>query len=184
MSGGFLYFYRTYTATASGSVRRHERCVGCSCVFEYSITREVQGGGHAPFFLGGAGAAEDARMRACANLKRALDEAVEPIHCPTCGIFQPHMVEVLRQRYGRQCKPNKYASERIAIPIRTAWRLACEANTVESYTRFIGVWPTWAWHAKQRIKELKYTDLRKVFWIVWIAVALFIASFIFRSVGC
>jgi hypothetical protein len=115
MSGGFLYFYRTYTATVSGSQKRRERCAGCSCVFEYVITREVQGGGHSAFHLNNTGAAESAKTRARANLNRALDEAIEPVHCPTCGIYQPAMVRVLRERHGKQFDPNRYASARIAF---------------------------------------------------------------------
>ena len=180
MSGGILYFYRTYTATASGSVRRRERCVGCSCVFEYVITREVEGGGHAPFCLGNAGAAEDAKLRARDNLNRALSEAIEPVHCPTCGIFQPEMVEVLRQQYGKQYEPNKYASERLAIPVATAWHLAREADSVEAYTKFLEVWPTNSLNptltirsffvraARVRLKVLKYPlYLRKI--VEWYA---------------
>src|SRR6266851_5098381 len=68
MSGGILYFYRTYTANASGSRIRRERCTGCSRIFEYRVTREVQGGGHSAFFLNNAGAAASAKMRARANL--------------------------------------------------------------------------------------------------------------------
>jgi hypothetical protein len=169
--GGFLYFYATHTATASGSRMRRERCTGCSTVFEYRITRQVEGGGHSPFFLNSAGAAASAKMRAHANLNRALDE-VEPVHCPACGIFQPDMVQVLRQRYGKRYEPNKYASERIAVPVATAWGLACEADSVEAYTKFMEVWPDtnsqhrtlrsdqllllMRWYARQRLKVLKY----------------------------
>jgi hypothetical protein len=182
MSGGILYFYRTYTATASGSVRRRERCVGCSHIFEYVITREVEGGGHSAFFLNNAGGAASAQMRARANLNRALSEAIEPVHCPACGIFQPDMVQVLRQRYGKRYEPNKYASERIAVPMATAWRLAREADSVEAYTKFMEVWPTNSpkrtlrsdhffllqWYARQRIKVLKYPlYLRKI--VQWYA---------------
>jgi hypothetical protein len=178
-----VYFYGTHTATVSGSRMRRERCTACSTVFEYQITRQVQGGGHSPFFLNGAGAAASAKMRAHANLNRALDE-VEPVHCPACGIFQPDMVQVLHQRHGKRYEPNKYASERIAVPEATAWRLAREADSVEAYTKFMEVWPyTYSWHltsrsdellffmrwyARQRLKVLKYPlYLRKI--VQWYA---------------
>ena len=179
MSGGaFFYLYRTYTATASGSRRRRERCVGCSCVFEYTITRGVAGGGHSAFMLNNAGAAASAKTRARANLVRALDEATEPVHCPTCGIYQPAMVRVLCERHGKRFEPNKYASERIAAPAASAWRAACAGNTVAAYTKFREVWPTLDWHAKKQIKQLKYPPhVRKLvsvfLWIAWGALALF-----------
>src|SRR5437764_12950459 len=106
------------------------------------------------------------------NLNRVLNEAIEPVPCPTCGSFQPTVVKALRQQLGRRGRdydPNKYASERIAIPASRAWRAACEANTVASYTRFMDVWPIYKWHAEQQIRELKYPPyLRKgmsaLFW--------------------
>jgi hypothetical protein len=184
---GILYFWRSYTATVSGSTTRRERCVGCSRVFEYEITREATGGGHSAFFLNNAGAAASAKMRARATLNRALNEAIEPVHCPTCGIFQPDMERVLRERRGKRYEPNKYASERIAVPVADAWRAACAANTMESYTKFMEVWPTFSWHAEERIKELKYPPhLRKLasglYWVVWGAVVLFIVVIFAMSI--
>ena len=150
-----MYFYRTYTTTVSGSRTRRDKCVGCSCVFEYVIQREAAGGGHSGFFLNNAGAAANAKMRAQANLERALNEAIEPVHCPACGIFQPDMVQVLRERRGKQHEPNKYASERIAVPAWDAWQAALAANTVESYARFIEVWPTFRRYAEGQIRQIR-----------------------------
>ena len=183
-----FYFWRSYTVALSGSTTRRERCVGCSRLFEYEITCEATGGGHSPFFLNNAGAAASAQKRARANLNRALNEAIEPVHCPACGIFQPDMVQVLRERRGMRYEPNKYAFERIAAPVADAWRAACAANTVESYTRFIEVWPTFSWHAERQIKGLKYPPhLRKLvsglFWIVWGALVLFIIMIIAIFIG-
>jgi hypothetical protein len=175
-----VYFWRSYTATVSGSRTRRERCVGCSCVFEYVITREVAGGGHSAFFLNNAGAAASAEMRARANLDRVLNEAIEPVHCPACGIFQPDMVRVLREQHGKRYEPNRYASERIAVPVASAWRAACAANTVEFYTRFMEVWPTYGWYAERQIKEIRYPPhlwklVSGLFWTVWGGV-LFITA--------
>src|SRR5258705_2251354 len=97
MSG--LYFYRTYTATVFGSAVRHERCAGCSTVYEYEIKREASGGGHSPFWSNNIGAEVSAERRARANLVRALQEAIEPVHCPNCGMFQPNLVQLLRRRH-------------------------------------------------------------------------------------
>jgi hypothetical protein len=201
---GFVYFWRSYTATASGSTTRRERCIGCSCVFEYTITREAAGGGHSAFFLNNAGAAASAKIRARANLDRALIEAIEPVHCPACGIFQPNMVSVLRERHGKRYEPNKFASERIAIPVADAWQAARAANTIESYTKFIEMWPArqegidvgdfvqqspgmFSWLAKQKLKEMKHPAIfgklaSGVLWIVWGIIFLLFIIYIFITV--
>jgi hypothetical protein len=118
-------------------------------------------------------------MRAQANLNRALNDDVEPVHCPTCGIYQQDMARILREQLGKVFEPNKYARERIAVPLRKAWSTACAANTIESYTRFKQVWPTSSWHADQAIKQIKYPPhMRKLVasfgWAVWGALLLFI----------
>ena len=99
------------------------------------ITRVAQGGGHSGFLLNERGAAKSAKTRAEANLIHALDKAIEPVSCPTCGIYQPYMEWVLRQRLGKQFDPNKYAAERIKFPAAKLWRAACEINTKEAYNR-------------------------------------------------
>jgi hypothetical protein len=127
-------------------------------------------------------------MRAHENLNRALNEAIEPVHCPACGIYQPDMVQVLREQHGRRREPNKYASERIAVPVADAWHDACAANTVESYAKFMDVWPTFSWYAERRIREARYPPyLRKLgsglFWILWGAVLFIIAIAIYKYYG-
>jgi hypothetical protein len=72
------------------------------------------------------------------------------------AIYQPAMVRVLRERHGKGFEPNKYASERIAVPAATAWHAAGAANTVAVYTKFMEVWPTLDWQAKKQIKQLSY----------------------------
>lgn len=177
MSGGLLYFYRTYTSAVSGSRQKRETCSGCSCSFEYTITRTAYGGGHSPFLLRNSSAADDAKSRARANLIRALDEAVEPASCPLCGIYQPDMVQVLRDRLGKRFDPNKYAAERIKYPAADLWRAAGRINTRDAYKRFIEVWPTLDAQAKQKIGELRYPPyVRKLVgrlgWVLWGALAL------------
>jgi hypothetical protein len=162
---------------------RRVKCVGCSYVFEYEITRVVQGGGHSAFFLNNRGAAADAQERAKAKLQCALDEAVEPFYCPKCGIYQPDMVRVLRERLGKRCEPNKYASERITVPMESAWRAAYAADTIESYTKFKEVWPTFGSYADHQIKEIKYPrEVRKLVggfgWIVWGVLVTFIVGWL------
>jgi hypothetical protein len=158
-----VYFWRQYETAVSGSTEKRVRCVGCSHVFDYEITREAFGRGDSPFNLSNTEAAENARKRARANLRQALDEAIEPIHCVSCGIFQPDMVRVLRDRYGKHLNPNKYASERvISIPIeeaiKQALRVANAENTVESYTKFLETWPYYfyaSW-ANEKIRERRH----------------------------
>src|SRR5262249_15580565 len=159
--GGIFYFWRSHTAIVSGSITRREQCRGCSCLFEYEITCTATGGGHSPFLLTDATAKAAAEKRARINLSLALNEAIEPVHCPRCGIFQPDMVRVLRERHGDRHDANKYAAERIAVPIEDAFRDACAANTIESYTRFREVWPTFSGHVEDRIRALKYPRLKK-----------------------
>jgi hypothetical protein len=146
LMGGFLYFWRQYETSISGSTEKRIRCVGCSHVFEYEITREGFGRGDSPFNLSNAEAAANARKRAQADLSQALSEGIEPIHCTSCGIFQPDMVRLLRERHGKHLDPNKYASDRIiTIPIEEAIKQALRAanaeNTVKSYTKFLETWP-------------------------------------------
>lgn len=176
MTGGFLYFWRSYTSEVSGSSTRRIRCVGCSRVFEYDITRVAVGGGHSPFLLDTRRAKEDARTRAHANLVQALQEAIEPVHCPVCGIFQPEMLRVLGERYGKRYgklyDPNKYALEQLAISPEEACRVACTTNTVEAYVKFKEVWPALSLYADEQIKEIKYPPrLRKLIaifgWFLW-----------------
>jgi hypothetical protein len=80
-----------------------------------------------------AQAAANAKMRARDDLARALNEAIEPMHCPACGIFQPEMVR-LRKWYGKQYDPNKYASDRSTT-------YANAENTIEFYNQFMETWP-------------------------------------------
>lgn len=185
--GGFFYFYRTYTSTVAGSRQKRETCVGCSCSFEYKITRVAQGGGHSGFFLNNRGAAESAKKRAQANLVRVLEEAVEPVSCPTCGIYQPDMVQALRERHGKRFDPNKYAAERIKFPAADLWRAACKINTKDAYSRFAEVWPTLDSHAKEKISELRYPPhMRKlvghVGWVLWGALALCCFGFVLAGI--
>jgi len=178
MSGG-VYFWRDYKATLSGSTAKRVRCVGCSHVFEYVLQRTAAGGGHSPFHLNNAGAAERARKRARANLDRALGEGIDPVPCPACGIYQPDMVPILRRKLGRNYEPNAYAKLRVGFSPQETWSAASEGNTIKSYTNFMRVWPTFSQHAEKKIRDLKYPPhVRKLFsllaWAAWAGVLLLI----------
>lgn len=174
------------------------KCDGCSFEFEYVATRDGWGGGHSPFIVfNNAGAAAAAEKRARANLNRALDEAVEGVPCPACGIYQPDMVRALRKSYGKNFEPNRYAADRIAVPMLAAWQTARTINSKESYRKFMETWPfiddhirpgdilsptarTFNYYAKEAVAELKYPPLvRKIganaMWIAW-GAALFVVA--------
>jgi hypothetical protein len=101
-------------------------------------------------------AAKSAKSLARVNLLRALDEAIEPVHCPRCGIYQPAMVRALRERHGKQFDPNKYAFARIAYPAADLWCTARAMNTKEAYITFMEVWPTLDKQAKHQLKQIRY----------------------------
>jgi hypothetical protein len=175
MSGGIAYFWKSYTSTVSGSTTRRVTCVGCSRVYEYPVSRTAAGGGHSPLFLTNAGAAEKARQRARANLDRALMEAIEPVHCPTCGIYQPDMVPLLRKHLGKNYEPNYYAKLRTGLSPEETWRAACKGNTIKSYTNFMQIWPTYSSFAKAKISELKYPPhfrkwVSRLAWVGWVGL--------------
>jgi hypothetical protein len=152
MSGGIAYFWKSHTATVSGSTTRSVSCVGCSRAYEYSVSRTAVGGGHSPLHLTNASAAEKARQRARDNLSRALMDAIEPVHCPSCGIYQPNMEPLLRKDLGNKYEPNRYAKLRLDLSPEEAWRAACQGNTVKSYINFMEIWPTYSSFAKSKIK--------------------------------
>jgi hypothetical protein len=195
VTGGFLYFWQRHEAWVSGSTKRRVRCVECSYDYEYEITREGWGRGDSPYSLSNTAAAANAKMRARADLARSLNEAIEPRHCPVCGIFQPDMVRLFRKQYGKQFDPNKYASKRIigspgafaGSPFE-ALRAADAENTVEAYTKLMETWPytLFLYHAKQRIEQieqLKYPPFVRwlrshVWWIVWAVFFLLVIGII------
>jgi hypothetical protein len=170
------YIGRTYTITVSGSISRREQCGYCSTTFEYNILRNGMGNGHSPFLLNNSGAKRTAERRARTALDRALAMAVEPVHCPTCGMYQPEMVEELKRRFGVRFDPNEHATERVTIPFHAIWDKTCRANTVEAYERFVRVWPIYIDQAKLHLRELRHPVRRRVLrvlsWTVWTALAI------------
>jgi hypothetical protein len=181
--GGFFYAYRTYTASVSGSTRRHVRCVGCLHEYDYVLHRSAYGGGHSAFFLANESASYKAKERARANLAKALDEGVDAVFCPSCGIYQPDMVSLLKRQLGPKCDPNKWASMRAKVPVQLAWREVQAADTLLMYSRFAEMWPTQHALVADRIWELEHPTLVILkrglslgFWLLWGAVALTIVA--------
>lgn len=177
--GGFFYAYRTYTASVSGSARRHVQCVGCAHKYEYVLQRSAYGGGHSAFFLANESASYKAKERARANLAKALDEGIEVVFCPACGIYQPEMISLLKNQLGPNYEPNKWASVRTKIPVQVAWREVQKTDTLALYNRFVEMWPTHHALVADRIWQLKHPTLVKLkrllglgFWFIWGIVAL------------
>ncbi len=190
---GFFYVWESHIATVTGSTKRHVRCFNCDTPFEYQVTRTARGGGHSPLHLNPHGAAQDAKRRAYINLDRALRDTVEPVYCPTCGVFQPEMVQQLRNRFGNTFDPNKYATERIEIPFRSAWHKVVTEDSTEAYTHFIEVWPTATqsvYAARERIKYLTRSPLvaflNKIFplfaKITWLLIVILFLSLMYTTI--
>ena len=172
------YIGRTYTMTVSGTVSRRERC---AIAFEYEICRDGMGNGHSPFLLFNFGARQTAERRARKALQRAFVGAVEPVHCPTCGMYQPEMVPELERRFGVRFDPNEHAAERVTIPFNVLWK-----KMVETYEQFMRIWPRHADHAKLRLRELRHPVRRKVLrvlsWTVWGIIAVGFAGLVLLSI--
>jgi hypothetical protein len=98
------------------------------------------------------------------------------------------MAHALKERYGKRFEPNKFSSERIAVPARKAWSAACAVNTIEAYAKLKDVWPTLSWHADQAIKQIKYPPhMRKLVasfgWILWGGLVLFFVGMSIEALG-
>ena len=190
---GLFYTWTSHTATVTDSTTREVCCFNCHTPFEYQVTRTARGGGHSPFHVSQDRAAEDARRRAHINVNRALRDAIEPVYCPSCGVFQPDMVEELCKKIGPTFDPNKYATERLEIPFQSAWRKATTEDTPDAYRHLIEVWPsaTQAVHvAHERIKYLIRPPLVAFIYknsyllakIVWSFVVLIFLYFIVTTI--
>jgi hypothetical protein len=174
-----VYFWGSHTARQTGSLLKRVECVDCSHVFGYQLTRTGVGYGHAPLTLGGEGAAKIAGIRANNELHDALKQGVDPVPCPRCGIFQPDMVQLLRERHGKRYDPNRYASERISVPARKAWADAKAQNTVQAYRRFKEVWPMYGGHADRSISLVRYPPFLRKF-LDWKVESEFVDWFVGR----
>ncbi len=181
---GFI-FWREHTTTVDETIVRHERCVECGCGFSYR--QNVQAIGQGASFYGVANGRAAAEARARHNLNVAINNSIKPVPCPNCGYYQPRMVEALRNQHGRRCEPNKYAAERIAVPVEEAWHAACTENTKAAYVQFKEVWPHLTWLADKRIRENRFSPrVRRLasaaMWIVWSALVASLAIAYFLAV--
>lgn len=88
---------------ASGSAVRLVRCVHCGQEYVYIARREFRATGVASGREDMPEVESRVTNRARSNLDRVLDRAVDPVPCPGCYLYQPHMIEVDRvTRAGHQ----------------------------------------------------------------------------------
>jgi hypothetical protein len=155
----FFYAGRTFTAKVSGSKVRYVQCVGCKNHYAYTLSGWAEGSGHAPYYLGQESAKERAASAARATLEQYLANRVEPIYCGRCGLYQPDMIQELRQRAANTVTDcNKFASLRVTIPRDILYRAVTSAHSIEGFENFLSVWPLD--RDAQKIREL----LRKMKW--------------------
>ena len=189
---GFFYTWTSHSATVTDYTTRDVCCFNCRTSFEYQVTRTARGGGYSPFHMSQKRAAGDARRRAFINVNLALRDAIEPVYCQSCGVFQPDMVQELRTKLGLSIDP-RYARERLVIPFRIAWQIAITEDTPEAYRHFIEVWPSATgsvYAAKERIKLLTRPPLVAFIYklaplfakTVWVLILLIFAYFILITV--
>jgi hypothetical protein len=132
------------------------------------------GNGHSPFLLNNFGAQQTAERRAKMALEKAFEIAVEPVHCPGCGMYQPDMVQELRKRFRVKFDPNERAADRLAAPFNHAAGRAVQANTIEAYEDLLRVWPVYANEVRHQLREIRNPVRRKVLkwvgWALWAAI--------------
>jgi hypothetical protein len=136
-----VYFWKRQSATVSDWGWKLVTCAGCGRDYRFLVFRSASAGGHAPSRLNDKAATAGPKKRAKFDARHELSNAIEAVPCPICGAFQPDMVRELRRRHGKRFDPNKRASERVSIPLATAWERARSADTVKSYRHFIETWP-------------------------------------------
>jgi hypothetical protein len=137
-----LHFYRFGMGKKAGDLRR-------------LFPRVCVGVGHSPFLLLNSTAKEKAWERASHHLSHSLDKAIEPVHCPNCGIYQPAMVKVLQKKFGKKYEPNAYAKLRVGFTPEETLQTACTGNTLKSYKNFMAICPTLSPPAEQKLRELR-----------------------------
>jgi hypothetical protein len=136
-----VYFWKRQSATVSDWGWKLVTCAGCGRDYRFLVFRSAVAGGHAPSRLNDKATPTAPKKRAKAHARHEFRNAIEAVSCPICGAFQPDMVRELRRRHGKRFDPNKRASERVSIPLETAWEQARSTDTIKSYRHFIETWP-------------------------------------------
>jgi hypothetical protein len=79
-----LYVGTVYTSTAIGARLKTARCEKCGTEFYYELRRLSSSSSHAPYMVGQKGAQNAARDIAQFRLERSLQNAEDPVPCPSC----------------------------------------------------------------------------------------------------
>jgi hypothetical protein len=87
-----------HTATVLGSVTRDVKCKECGTVYYYALTRCASGSKTALILADQRPAESTAAELARVNIRHRLRSAIDPVACPSCGLFQPSMVRSMRRR--------------------------------------------------------------------------------------
>jgi hypothetical protein len=88
-----IFFWKTYTATVTGSTNKHVVCETCDRGFDYVVTEQGKGHSDSWFCLDNQGAERRASNRAVQDCERRLTRAMYILPCPNCGWYQRVMVK-------------------------------------------------------------------------------------------
>lgn len=93
----FIYFGRTHTATASGSVLKHVNCEHCGFEYGYFMHRSMEASASSPYMVGADSGDSRAMNRAQRKLSKYLESECDMVPCPQCHRFQNNMVRKMRR---------------------------------------------------------------------------------------
>jgi hypothetical protein len=126
----------TREITRRRTATNHLRCANCHSGFSYDIHFSASGQDYSPYGLRNAAAKSGAYYLARLGLEKRrvkVLKKVRPVHCPTCGFYQPEMMTLLP----KGVDPNEMARLRVVLPLRDYWEAVCKTNTISAYENFI-----------------------------------------------
>jgi len=85
-----------YTATVTGSAMKHVICSHCGCEFVCQLKRQAAGEATSWLWLNNNGASYNARASATDALNNKLQNEIDAVPCPNCGMYQENMVRKLK----------------------------------------------------------------------------------------
>jgi hypothetical protein len=110
-------YAQSYTSTMTGRVPKLVDCEGCQQKYVYLLERSASGEGTSFLFLDNDGAKERAQERAREELTYKLERACDPVPCPRCGWYQPHMVPKAKELHKAWMWTAGMAALLLAIPL-------------------------------------------------------------------
>lgn len=84
-------------ATAEGTCWKFVKCIGCAQDYAYPLSAQTIGVDEDILFLDGEASRKRAQANAQRNLEQMYKNAVLPVPCPHCGLYQPDMVNLLKE---------------------------------------------------------------------------------------